>query len=87
MYRKRIDFSPEIGVQVFNITDSVTLLYGNPSSSYVKEDNLHLYHGTWPLLQKHFSKLTFKSMGSCKTKDGPEYGKELVRVHAGRNVS
>ena len=37
----------------------------------------------WPLLSEHFSKLTIKAMGGCKTRDILEEVENLVNTEAG----
>ena len=67
VYKRMQDFVPAEGKEVFIVTDRVTLLGKNAKCK--TPDNPHLYKYLWPLLSEHFTKLTIKAMGGCKTAD------------------
>ena len=75
------EFVPAEGKEVFIATDSVTLLGKNAKCK--TPDNPHLYKYLWPSLSEHFSKLTIKAMGGCKTADILREVEDIVNTKAG----
>ena len=61
------DIKPADGIEVFIVTDSVSLLGSNGANK--TEDNPHIHKKLWPILSSNFKSLTIKAISGCTTKD------------------
>ena len=75
------DLKPADGIEVFIITDSVSLL--GTKGAKKTEDNPHIHEKLWPILSSNFKALTIKAISGCTTERILKEVKELVQAKAG----
>ena len=75
------DLKPADGIEVFIITDSVSLLGSKGAKK--TEDNPHIHESLWPILSSNFKALTIKAISGCTTERILKEVKELVQAKAG----
>ena len=75
------DIKPADSIEVFIITDSVSLL--GTKGPKKTEDNPHTHDAFWPILSSNFQALTIKAISGCTTERILKEVKELVQAKAG----